>query len=221
MQFKTNRASLENFRSFCLHFEYAIQSQRSCHWVKGIVWVPLPRDRTWNRFPLSKEMTGPGGGRSWLPWLTMFMFKYSRPQPMYVSLRRIFQFHFAYAGQKLSWNGSLCRSVCLVLSLFCLNWCFCRKENCKPAFSRIPNIPWCHSVVCNFWQFLATENSVGPPPPNGHNSLAILLKMLAHWSSDDPPSRRAREIFKDSSLLAPKAEDNCIFLVFRRWTLWK
>ena len=53
----TNRASLDNFRGVCLHFAYAIWAQWSCHWVKGKVWVPLLRDRTWNRFPLSKDRT--------------------------------------------------------------------------------------------------------------------------------------------------------------------
>ena len=53
----TNRASLQNFRDFCLHFAYAIRAQWSCDWVKGKVWVPLLRDRTWNRFPLSKDRT--------------------------------------------------------------------------------------------------------------------------------------------------------------------
>ena len=53
----TKMTSLGNFRGFCLHFTYAIWAQRSCHWVKGKVWVPLLTDWTWNRFPLSKDRT--------------------------------------------------------------------------------------------------------------------------------------------------------------------
>ena len=119
MLFKVkNWASLEIFRVFCLHFTYGIRAQRSCYWVKGKVWAPLLRDRTWNRFPLSNDHDGTRRRPILTPMAKMYMFKYSWLQRMYVGLWRNFQFHFANAGQKLSWKGNHVGLLCLVLSLF-------------------------------------------------------------------------------------------------------